>query len=77
MGLKEEVRDLICNTLEVGKDEVKDGQKLYDSLGVDSTEMVELIVTLNKNFGIKIETDEITKFSTPEEIVAVIETKKQ
>ena len=77
MGLKEEVLNLICNTLEVAKGEVKDNQKLYDSLGVDSTEMVELIVTLNKNFGIKIETNEITKFSTPEEIVAVIEAKKQ
>ncbi len=77
MGLKEEVVDVICNTLEVGKDELKEGQKLYDSIGVDSTEMVEVVVTLNKHFGIKIETNEVTKFSTPEDIVSVIESKKQ
>ena len=77
MSLKEEVLDLICETLDVKKEEITDGQKLYDSLGVDSTEMVEVVVSMNKHFGIKIETNEVTKFSTPEEIVSIIESKKQ
>jgi len=77
MNLKDEVLDLICQTFDVKKEEIKEGQKLYDSLGVDSTEMVEMVVSLNKHFGIKIETNEITKFSTPEEIVSIIESKKQ
>jgi len=76
MGLKDEVIDLICQTLEVKKDELKDGQKLYDSIGVDSTEIVELTVTLNKHFGIKIEANEITKSSTPEDIVELVNRKK-
>jgi acyl carrier protein len=77
MSLKEELLDLICKTLDVKKEEIKNGQKLYDSLGVDSTEMVEMVVSLNKHFGVKIETNEITKFSTPEEIVSIVESKKQ
>ncbi|MFH1504917.1 MAG: acyl carrier protein [Candidatus Omnitrophota bacterium] len=77
MDLKAEVLDVICKTLDISEDELKDGQKLYDSIGVDSTEMVEVVVTLNKHFGIKIETSEITKFSTPEEVISVIEKKKQ
>lgn len=77
MELKAEVSDLICKTLDINVSELKDGRKLYDSIGVDSTEMVELIITLNKHFGIKIESNEITKFSTPEEIINVIEKKKQ
>ena len=76
MELKEEVIEVISKTLDVKKDEVKEGQKLYDSIGVDSTEMVELIVSLNKHFGIKIEVNEITKFSTINEIVEVLEKKK-
>jgi len=75
--VKEEVLNLICDTLDIKREELKDGQKLYDSIGVDSTEMVELVITLNKHFGIKIETNEITKFSTPEEITALVEKKKQ
>lgn len=77
MELKGEVTDVICKTLDIDKGEIKAGQKLYDSIGVDSTEMVELVVSLNKHFGIKIESNEITKFSTPEEIVSVVEAKKQ
>lgn len=77
MGLKEEVAELISKTLDIEKSEIKDSQKLYDSVGVDSTEMVELVVTFNKHFGIKLETNEITKFSTLNEIVGVIEKKKQ
>ena len=77
MGLKEEVVELISKTLDIRESEIGEDQKLYDSIGVDSTEMVELVVTFDKHFGIKIETNEITKFSTVKEIVDLIERKKQ
>ncbi|MBD3245769.1 MAG: hypothetical protein GF333_02035 [Candidatus Omnitrophica bacterium] len=76
MELSEEVLQTICETLEVKKEECPPEQKLYDSIGVDSTEMVELVVALNKRFGIKIETNEITKFSTPSQICEIVANKK-
>jgi len=76
MAIKDEVLDLIASTLDVGKEELRDGQTLYDSIGVDSTEMVELVVSLNKHFEIKLETNEVTKSSTPEDIVKAVESKK-
>lgn len=72
MSLKEKIVEIIVKTLDIGKEEVKEDQKLYDSIGVDSTEMVELVVSFNKHFNVKIETNEITKFSTLNEIVEVI-----
>jgi acyl carrier protein len=77
MSLKEEIIGILCKTLEVEKEELRVGEKLYDSIGIDSTEIVELITSFNKHFGIKIETNELTKFSTPEDIVKIIEDKKQ
>ena len=77
MVLKEEVIGFICDTLEVKQEELKEDQKMYDSIGVDSTEVVELIVALKKKFDITLETDEVTKFSTPLEIVATVNSKKQ
>jgi len=77
VGLKEEVIGIISKTLDIEEAEIKEDQKLYDSIGVDSTEMVELVVAFNKNLGIRIETNEITKFSTINEIVDLIERKKQ
>ena len=76
MEIKNEVINLICETLEVKKEELKEGQNLYDSIGVDSTEMVELNVTLKKHFGVEIEANEITKFSTLEDIVEIISKKR-
>ena len=76
MVTKEEVLDLIAKTLDIGKEELKESQTLYDSIGVDSTEMVELVVSLNKHFRIKLETNEVTKSSTLEDIVKAVESKK-
>lgn len=77
MDLREEVLELIGKTLDVKKEEIAEDRKLYDSIGVDSTEMVEVVVALNKHFGIKVETNEVTKFSTLKEIVEIIKQKKQ
>ena len=75
MALKDEVIGFICDTLDVGMDELKEDQKMYDSVGIDSTEVVELVVGLKKKFNVPLETSEITKFSTPLEITRLIEQK--
>ena len=77
MALKEEIVEVICKALDVGADELKEDKNLYDSIGVDSTEMVEVVVSLKKHFELPIETDEITKFSTLNEIVTTIENKQK
>lgn len=76
MSLKDEVLNVIVKTLDVDKEDLAEDKKLYDSIGVDSTEIVELTVSLGKHFGVKIEAGEISKFSTPVDIVRVIEQKK-
>ncbi|UCD15632.1 MAG: acyl carrier protein [Candidatus Omnitrophota bacterium] len=76
MGVREDVLGVICNVLDVGEDQVKMEQNLYDCLGVDSTEMVELSVSLAKKFGIKLEQREITNKHTPFQISDIIEKKK-
>lgn len=76
MALKEEVLNAIADILDVKVDEIGESEKLYDSIGVDSTEMVELAVSLGKRFGVKIAATEISKFSTPLEIAQLIESKK-
>ena len=77
MALKEDVVNAIADILDVKAEELTEDKKLYDSIGVDSTEMVELCVSLGKRFGVKIASGEITKFSTPLEITQLIEKKKQ
>ncbi len=77
MELKDEIIELISKVLSVRKEELKEDGQLYHTIGVDSTEMVEFTVSLAKHFGVEIETNEVTKFSTPVEIAGVIGKKKQ
>ena len=76
MAIEQEVKEVIVQTLSVQPEEVKLDEKLYDSLGIDSTEIVDLRVALEKKFAIKIEAQEITKNSSPKEIANLIEGKK-
>ncbi len=76
MAVEEDVQEVIVQTLSVKPEEIKVDEKLYDSLGVDSTEIVDLRVALEKKFSVKIDAKEITKFSTPRDIAALIEGKK-
>jgi len=77
MVSKDEVYSVIAKILDVDKKEIQEDKKLYDSLGVDSTEMVELTIALSKQFSVKLDTKEISKFATPLEIVDLINKKKQ
>lgn len=76
MSVAEDVQEVIVQTLSVKPEEVKLEENLADSLGVDSTEMVDLTVALEKKFGVKIDAKEITKSSSPQEIANLIESKK-
>ena len=56
--LKDRIRKLIIEKLrlEVKPEEIKDDQPLFgEGLGLDSIDALELIVLLEKNYGIKIE----------------------
>ena len=76
MSVEEGVRELIIEILSVQPQEIKMDEKLSDSLGVDSTEMVNVILALEKKFGVRIGDKQITKFSSVRDIITVIESKR-
>lgn len=75
METKEKVKNVIINLLKIKPEELKDGQSLEQSLGVDSTEMVEIVIALQKEFAVKVEEKEIAKQQTVDDIVKVIDSK--
>ncbi|MDD5019875.1 MAG: acyl carrier protein [Candidatus Omnitrophica bacterium] len=76
MDTKTKVKDVVVKLLKVKPDELKEGQNLETSLGVDSTEMVEICIALQKEFGVHLEEKEVTKYQTLDEIAGVIDKKK-
>ena len=75
METKEKIKELLVNLLKVRPEELKDDVSLQDAIGVDSTEMVETVIALEKEFGAKLSPKEITKFSTLNDIEKVIQSK--
>ncbi len=75
MDTKAKIKDVLVNLLKVKTDELKDELSLQDSIGVDSTEMVETVIALEKAFNTKLSTKEITKFSTINDIEKVVQSK--
>lgn len=75
MDVKTQVRDVIINLLKLKPEELKDEINLQDSIGVDSTEMVETVIALEKTFGVKLSPKEITKTCSVNDIEKIIQGK--
>ncbi|MFY9402588.1 MAG: phosphopantetheine-binding protein [Candidatus Omnitrophota bacterium] len=76
MDTKAKIKEVLVDLLKVKPEELKDDLSLQDSVGVDSTEMVESVIALEKAFGVKLSPKEITKFSTIDDIEKVILSKQ-
>jgi len=75
MELKSKIKDTLVQLLKVKPEELKDDVSLLNSIGVDSTEMVEAVIALEKVFGTKLSPKEITKNSSLNDIEKVIQSK--
>ncbi len=75
MSLEDKVKDLFKEVLEIKAEEIYPDQKLDESLGIDSTEMVELTVAIKKAFNLEIENNYLNKGQTFNEMVDAIKEK--
>ncbi|MFA4990034.1 MAG: acyl carrier protein [Candidatus Omnitrophota bacterium] len=75
METKDKIKEVLVNLLKVKTEELKDAVALQESIGVDSTEMVESVIALEKAFGVKLSPKEITKSSSIDDIEKVIQSK--
>ena len=66
--------------LEILKDKVTVSEITLSSdlrqLGVDSLDLVEIIMDVEDKFGIQFETEDLNKFVTVEDVVKAIDSKK-
>jgi acyl carrier protein len=64
-ALKQRIKALMVENLmlQIGAEEIKDDQLLFGpgSLGLDSVDALQLVVALDKNFGLKIPTPAAAK----------------
>ena len=71
--ISEKVKQLIVEKLSVDANDVKDEASFANDLGADSLETVELMLDLEREFGITIPEEESEKVSTVGDAIAYIE----
>ena len=73
--IDQRVKNIFKKVLDIKPEEIKPDAKLDQSLGIDSTEMVEIAVGLKKEFGIAIADNELKKTHSLSEIVNILKSK--
>lgn len=74
-GKEEKIRGFFAQFLDMEPDEVGSCANLRDDLEMDSTETLEFIVALEKEFNIKISDGEVTNRHSVAEVVKTVEGK--
>ncbi|MDP2317295.1 MAG: acyl carrier protein [Pseudomonadota bacterium] len=69
------VKDLIAESLGVNPTEVIPDASFIDDLGADSLDIVELVMAIEKEFGIEIPDEDAEKISTVQDAVDYIQNK--
>jgi acyl carrier protein len=60
----ERVKEVLAEKLDVDESEISDESSLQDDLGGDSLDLVEVIMELEDQFGIKISDEDAQKITT-------------
>lgn len=69
----EKIKELLAAQLNISIDKINDNSKLVEDLGADSLDIVEMLMTLEDEFGISIPDEDAIKLKTIADIVSYIE----
>lgn len=72
----EKVKDLVAEQLGISKNEITADSNIIEDLGADSLDVIEMLMTLEDEFGISIPDDKINQIKTVGQIVELIEQSK-
>ena len=59
----DKVVEIVCNQLEISKEDVTPDSSLVEDLGADSLDTVELVMAFEEEFGLEIPDDEAENLS--------------
>lgn len=70
----EKVRDLLASQLEISSDLINENTDIIDDLGADSLDLVELLTSLEDEFGIVITDERANELRTVGQVVEFVDT---
>ena len=73
----EKVKELVAEQLGIKAESIKEDSNILEDLGADSLDVIEMLMTLEDEYGITIPDDQISQVKTIGEIVNLIEKCKK
>ncbi|MCJ7781366.1 MAG: acyl carrier protein [Acidimicrobiia bacterium] len=73
--IESKLTDLLVDELGIERDDIRPDAKFEEDLDVDSLGVVELLMALEDNFGVKIPDEEAEQISTVGEAIDLVEKK--
>ena len=72
----DKVKEIIADQLSVKVDDIKEDTNIAEELGAESLDLVEILMSLEDEFGVSIPDEAIPEIKTIKEIVDFIESHK-
>ncbi len=72
----DKIKNLIAEQLYIDASEINEESKFVDDLGADSLDIVQMLIAMEKEFGVSFEDEEIAEIKTVRDAVSLIEKKK-
>ena len=73
--IESKLKAIFKKVLDIKESEIVPDARLDESLGIDSTEMVEIFVVIKKELGVALKDNELKKTHSFNDIVAILRTK--
>ena len=73
--IEEKVRNFLIEDLEIDEDKITPDARLKEDMGIDSLDFVDVVVIVEKNFGFKINPNEMGGITTLSQFCDYIQTK--
>lgn len=69
----EQIRDILAKQLQIDADKITMTTDIAEDLGADSLDVVEMLMTIEEEFGITVPDDDVMAFKTVGDVVAYLE----
>lgn len=73
MSVFEKLQTIIAEQLEIDVDEITYASKIIDDLGADSLDIVDLVMSVEDEFGIEVPDEALESITSVEDMVKYIE----
>ena len=73
--IEEKVREFLIEDFEIEEDKITPEARLKEDIGIDSLDFVDIVVVVEKTFGFKMKTEEMSQVKTFSDFCDYIEKK--